>query len=71
MADEEPVNPQIELEEACKPQCVKALLEYQVRGQRLIIINLMTLCHGFFGMAPWFLQRLFTDAIVAGRFSST
>jgi hypothetical protein len=31
MADEEPVNPQIEVEESCKPQCVKAWLEYQVR----------------------------------------
>ena len=29
MADEEPVNPQIEVEEACKPQCVKAWLVYQ------------------------------------------
>lgn len=34
MADEEPVNPQIEVEESCKPQCVKAWLEYQVgKGQ--------------------------------------
>ena len=32
MADEEPVNPQLEVEESCKPQCVKLLLEYQVRG---------------------------------------
>jgi hypothetical protein len=30
MADEEPVNPQLEVEESCKPQCVKLLLEYQV-----------------------------------------
>jgi hypothetical protein len=29
MADEEPVNTQLEVEEACKPQCVKAWLEYQ------------------------------------------
>jgi hypothetical protein len=29
MAEEEIVNPQIELEEACKPQCIKALLAYQ------------------------------------------
>lgn len=32
MAEEEPVNPQIEVEESCKPQCVKALLAYQVRA---------------------------------------
>lgn len=31
MADEE-VNPQIEVEESCKPQCVKAWLEYQASG---------------------------------------
>lgn len=31
MAEEEVVNPQIEVEESCKPQCVKALLAYQVR----------------------------------------
>jgi hypothetical protein len=29
MSEEEIVNPQIELEEACKPQCIKALLAYQ------------------------------------------
>lgn len=29
MAEEEPVNPQQEVEESCKPQCVKAWLEYQ------------------------------------------
>jgi hypothetical protein len=29
MSEEEVVNPQIELEEACKPQCIKALLAYQ------------------------------------------
>jgi len=30
MSDEEPLNPKPELEEACKPRCIKALLEYQV-----------------------------------------
>ena len=34
MADEEPVNPKVEAEEACKPQCVKAWLTYQVGGVR-------------------------------------
>jgi hypothetical protein len=32
MADEEPVNPQHAVEEACKPQCVKLLLQYEVRA---------------------------------------
>ena len=32
MADEEPVNPQLEVEESCKPQCVKAWLEYEASG---------------------------------------
>ncbi|KAF5743946.1 hypothetical protein HS088_TW08G00534 [Tripterygium wilfordii] len=31
MADEEPVDPKKHLEEACKPKCVKPLLEYKVR----------------------------------------
>jgi hypothetical protein len=31
MSEEEPVNPKPELEEACKPACIKAWLEYQVR----------------------------------------
>ncbi|KAL4423424.1 hypothetical protein ABPG77_010002 [Micractinium sp. CCAP 211/92] len=35
MADEEPVNPQIEVEESCKPQCVKAWLEYQACAERV------------------------------------
>lgn len=29
-ADDEPVDPKKYLEEACKPKCVKPLLEYQV-----------------------------------------
>lgn len=33
MSDEEPVNPKPELEEACKPRCIKALLEYQVSSK--------------------------------------
>ncbi|XP_059653368.1 cytochrome b-c1 complex subunit 6-1, mitochondrial isoform X1 [Cornus florida] len=31
MADEEAVDPKKLLEEACKPKCVKQLLEYQVK----------------------------------------
>ncbi|KAI3426882.1 hypothetical protein D9Q98_006828 [Chlorella vulgaris] len=35
MADEEPVNPQHAVEEACKPQCVKLLLQYEACAERV------------------------------------
>ncbi|KAH7836061.1 hypothetical protein Vadar_032372 [Vaccinium darrowii] len=35
MADEEPVDPKKELEEACKPKCVKHLLEYKKCVKRI------------------------------------
>ena len=31
-ADDEPVDPKPEVEESCKPKCVKQLLAYQVRA---------------------------------------
>ncbi|KAF5731928.1 ubiquinol-cytochrome C reductase complex 7.8 kDa family protein [Tripterygium wilfordii] len=34
-ADEEPVDPKKYLEEACKPKCVKPLLEYQACIKRI------------------------------------
>ena len=37
-ADEEPVDQKRYLEEACKPKCVKPLLEYQVQGVLLIFV---------------------------------
>ena len=30
MADEEVINPKPEIEEACKPSCIKAWLQYEV-----------------------------------------
>nr|TKS00740.1 ubiquinol-cytochrome C reductase complex 7.8 kDa family protein [Populus alba] len=35
MADEEPVDPKKYLEEACKPKCVRPLLEYQACVKRI------------------------------------
>ena len=35
MADEEPVNPRPEIEEACRPQCVKPMLEYEKCATRI------------------------------------
>eukprot|EP00240_Pyramimonas_obovata_P019041 CAMPEP_0118933272 /NCGR_PEP_ID=MMETSP1169-20130426/11860_1 /TAXON_ID=36882 /ORGANISM="Pyramimonas obovata, Strain CCMP722" /LENGTH=69 /DNA_ID=CAMNT_0006876011 /DNA_START=82 /DNA_END=291 /DNA_ORIENTATION=+ len=35
MSDEEPVDPKPEIEEACKPRCVKALLAYQACAERI------------------------------------
>ncbi|KAA8545556.1 hypothetical protein F0562_020340 [Nyssa sinensis] len=35
MADEEPVDPKKYLEDACKPKCVKPLLEYQACVKRI------------------------------------
>ncbi|GMN59013.1 hypothetical protein TIFTF001_028116 [Ficus carica] len=35
MADDEPVDPKKYLEEACKPKCVKPLLEYQACVKRI------------------------------------
>jgi len=45
--EEEVVNPQIELEEACKPQCIKALLAYQACDFCLILILLFICSHTF------------------------
>lgn len=35
MSDEDPVDPKIQLEEDCKPQCVKSLLAYQACAERI------------------------------------
>uniref|UniRef100_A0A061R170 Cytochrome b-c1 complex subunit 6 n=1 Tax=Tetraselmis sp. GSL018 TaxID=582737 RepID=A0A061R170_9CHLO len=35
MSDEDPVCPKPELEEKCKPSCVKALVEYQACVERI------------------------------------
>lgn len=35
MADEEPVDPKKYLEDACKPKCVKPLLQYQACVKRI------------------------------------
>jgi hypothetical protein len=32
MDEEEAVNPKPEIEESCKPKCIKAWLEYEVRN---------------------------------------
>lgn len=39
MSDEEPVSPQGEVEESCKPQCVKAWLEYQASAARWGVLD--------------------------------
>ncbi|XP_057830893.1 cytochrome b-c1 complex subunit 6-1, mitochondrial [Cryptomeria japonica] len=35
MSDEEPVDPKHEIEESCKPKCVKPLLQYQACVKRI------------------------------------
>ncbi|XP_058191861.1 cytochrome b-c1 complex subunit 6-1, mitochondrial [Rhododendron vialii] len=35
MSDEEPVDPKKELEEACKPKCVKSLIDYKKCVERI------------------------------------
>ncbi|GLJ06395.1 hypothetical protein SUGI_0038100 [Cryptomeria japonica] len=35
MADVEPVDPRPHIEESCKPNCVKPLLQYQACGKRV------------------------------------
>lgn len=35
MSDEEPVDPKHEVEESCKPKCVKPLLQYQACVKRI------------------------------------
>jgi ubiquinol-cytochrome c reductase subunit 6 len=34
MSDEEPVDPKAEIEDSCKPRCIKSYLEYKVRRPR-------------------------------------
>lgn len=43
-ADDEPVDPKKYLEEACKPKCVKPLLEYQVCSSILDFLVYNTAC---------------------------
>jgi hypothetical protein len=58
MSDEEIVNPKPEIEESCKPKCIKAWLEYEVRTTSAGILYLALAVCGF--------GRSIKDAAVCG-----